>query len=64
MTTLIENLFRLKFASTIMVEDSVVRERRIAEIRALLAEIAEPAGKSQRAPDFQLQEQEPEPSFA
>ena len=42
MTALIEQLFRLKLKSALVGEDAVGRERRIAEVRMLLAEIAVP----------------------
>jgi hypothetical protein len=42
MAWLVDRLFRMKLVASIPVETSPTREERLAEIRALLAEIAEP----------------------
>ena len=46
MTTLIEQLFGLKFATSVVVDDTSARERRMAEVIALLADIAAPSEAS------------------
>jgi hypothetical protein len=48
MSALINCLFHLTLASSICVEDSPSREERIAAIKALLAEIAEPGCADER----------------
>ena len=64
MTALIEQLFRLKFTSTIVVDDAMTRERRIAELRALLAEIAEPDCGIPHREELSACQEERESSFA
>ena len=48
MGTLIDCLFHLTLASSISAEDSSSREERIAAVKALIAEIAEPASADER----------------
>jgi hypothetical protein len=48
MAALINCLFHLTLASSISVEDSPSREERIAAVKALIAEIAEPAWADER----------------
>ncbi len=61
MSAIIERLFRLRLASSISVDAAELRERRIEEVRALLAEIAKPAAGVQHGDDwgeFQVDETE------
>jgi hypothetical protein len=44
MTSLLDRLFRLRLVSSLHTDDSAIRERRIAELRSLLDEIAAPTG--------------------
>jgi hypothetical protein len=44
MTSLLDPLLRLRLVSSLHSDDSAIRERRMAELRSLLAEIAAPAG--------------------
>jgi hypothetical protein len=44
MNSLLDRLFRLRLASSLHADDSAIREKRIAELRSLLDEIAAPAG--------------------
>ena len=44
MNSLLDRIFRLRLASSLHMDDSAIREKRIAELRSLLGEIAAPAG--------------------
>ena len=44
MNSLLDCLFRLKLAASLLKDDSAIREKRIAELKSLLDEIAVPSG--------------------
>ena len=44
MNSLLDRLFRLRLAASLLTDDSAIREKRIAELRSLLDEIAAPSG--------------------
>ena len=44
MNSLLDRLFRLRLAASLDADDSATREKRLAELRSLLDEIAAPIG--------------------
>jgi hypothetical protein len=44
MNSLLDRLFRLRLAASLLSDNSTIREKRIAELRSLLDEIAAPSG--------------------
>ena len=45
MNSLLDHLVRLRLAASLHTDDSAIREKRIAELRSLLDEIAAPVGE-------------------
>ena len=43
MNSLLDCLFRLRLAASLLTDDSAIREKRLAELRSLLDEIAAPS---------------------
>jgi hypothetical protein len=44
MNALLDRLFRLRLAASLLADDSALPEKRMAELRSLLDEIAAPSG--------------------
>ena len=51
MNSLLDRLFRLRLAASLHADDKTLRERRLAELRELLDEIALPVGDGVRGND-------------
>jgi hypothetical protein len=64
MNSLLDRFIRLRLASSLPLDDTIVRERRISELRALLEEIAAPGYDSALGDDDRGEGERLEPSFS